>query len=267
MKGTQMVEVLECYDCGYRGPRHTFPMDFPDEMPEDERQKYPSQVVCCGRCQSLEVGEPPPPPGDGVTTLNLTRVPPRWQAHALRVIDTRDVGCFMFLVGNHQRLAFVVDNRCFLQSRGLYEEALLKAFIGGKISLHGWPLERLLALLAEADPVRLRAAGDPLPEPAPTTLYRGVAGRGRARRVRGLYWTGLLDEACWFALWTPLPDPAVYQIPFEASVVLAYGQGTPGDDYLVRLPPACRPQRVDLTLEEIEARKARFVSLVNNAGS
>jgi hypothetical protein len=125
----------------------------------------------------------------------------------------------------------------------------------------------LLALLTEADPVRLRAAGDPLPEPAPAMLYRGVAGRGRARRVGGLYWTSVLDAACWYALWTPLPNPAVYQIPFEASVVLAYGQATAGDDYLVRLPPVCRPQRANLTLEEIEARKARFDSLMNNVGS
>jgi len=60
----------------------------------------------------------------------------------------------------------------------------------------GWPSTPMVVVNScgqdyeffQADRARLRALGDALPGPGPFTLFRGVAGRGAKRRVRGLSW-------------------------------------------------------------------------------
>ena len=103
-----------------------------------------------------------------------------------------------------------------------------------------------------ADSERLRACGDPLPGHGPFTIFRGVAGRGSARRVRGLSWTGSQERAEWFAqrLARILPNPAVFKVTVSEADVIAYvhsgKQGRGEEEFIVLLPQSSRPVRVPL---------------------
>ena len=104
-----------------------------------------------------------------------------------------------------------------------------------------------------ADPQRLGWIEHARPDPPPTTLYRGVAGRGRARRLRGLSWTSSLECACWFARRFDQPDPAVFSIPFVPRQVVMYLDDRNEDEYVTIVPKAQRLTRVPLTPEAMAA--------------
>jgi hypothetical protein len=128
------------------------------------------------------------------------------------------------------------------------------AFIGCRVNHREWPEETLDFLFGIADCPKLRAAGDPLPDPGPLLLYRGVAGTGKARRLRGYSWTGSLDIACWFATRLDLPSPAVFTASIQAEEVLAYHDGRSEQEFI------CRPKRVTrmkMGLDEISERAKR----------
>lgn len=103
-------------------------------------------------------------------------------------------GVFSYL-GNGPAMCFTFDNLRLLKERGLYEKALLLAYQGAKVNLSGWSPDIIKWMFSEADPAALRSCGGPLPEEDPVTLYRGVAGKGRQRRVSGLSWTTSLGVA------------------------------------------------------------------------
>jgi len=110
--------------------------------------------------------------------------------------------------------------------------------IASKTSYWYWDLQQLRSLVARADQARLRAAGDPFPEQPFYVLYRGVAGAGRQRHIRGLSWTSPLAQAQWFARrWDDLPDPAVYVVRVPAEHVWAYTNEHQEDEYVLLLPP------------------------------
>jgi hypothetical protein len=99
-------------------------------------------------------------------------------------------------------------------------------------------------MFTRADRTKLRAAGDPLPGAGPFTVYRGVAGRGPARRVRGLSWTDDVEKAAWFAQRLPgLSDPAIYRVIVEGNEVFACNFGRGEREFIVY--PKRRPQRLD----------------------
>jgi hypothetical protein len=159
-------------------------------------------------------------------------------------------------------LRFVYDWAPLLKEHGLYETSLLEAYAGCKTNWRSAPLAALDALFQYADRDRLRAAGDPLPTPLPAVVYRGVGGTGRARRIRGVSWTGSLACACWFATRVPLPDPAVYQITLPPSSVLAYVNDRHEDEYLVEplWLVVGRPRRMRLTPDALTAGKEEWVA-------
>lgn len=132
----------------------------------------------------------------------------------------------------------------------MFEEALLDALTSVSVNNHNVPLVDLKALFFHADRNRLRAAGDPLPGPGPFTLYRGVSGKGKARRVRGLSWTASRDIAWWFAKrYTRLcpdyfTDPAVFEVTVDAVEVLVYTQYSNEQEFIVDLPDSIKPVRV-----------------------
>jgi hypothetical protein len=191
-----------------------------------------------------EVGHTPP-------TLWLDPIPAGFRGDAIARLEAGDVLGFLLSADNTSGLDLVAFNFAALQARGLYEQALLEAFISTRVNHHRWPLRTLSRLFGIADRARLRAAGDPLPGPGPFRLYRGVAGRGGARRIRGLSWSLSEEKARWFAdraaLWE-LADPAVYRVTVEASDVLAYvnsdrvGRGE--EEVIVLLPTSAKPVRM-----------------------
>ncbi len=87
--------------------------------------------------------------------------------------------------GNPEKsgLAMVGVGGSDLRALGLYEEALLEAWLYPPVNHGKFPCDLFKVLFEAADADRMRAAGDPLPGPGPFTIYRGVAGRGPARRV------------------------------------------------------------------------------------
>lgn len=175
--------------------------------------------------------------------LWLDPIPPKLRDSAAAALDDGDLIGFFIKASNEHSLSLVYKNMFVLQERGLYEKALLHAFIATRTNNHGWPLDVIRFLFDIADRDRLFEAGDPLPGPGPFTLYRGVAGRGRARRVRGFSWTASLDKAWWFAERFAV-DAAVFQVTVSIVDVLAYSNEREEQEFLVSLPDSVKPVRI-----------------------
>ncbi len=172
-----------------------------------------------------------------MTDLWLDPIPLSLRAQALFAFEDGQVEGFLRLADSEQRLALVVHNR--LLQKQLYEVALLDAFLGTGTNHHRWSLAQLRFLFAVADRTRLRAINDPLPGGGPYTVYRGVAGHGRVRRIMGVAWTGSLERARKFAegYVGRLPNPAVYCVVVDEPHVLYYANQLKREqEFLVLLP-------------------------------
>jgi hypothetical protein len=171
-----------------------------------------------------------------------------WPADLLPALRHRDALRVTTTVAQGEALALVADTWPELKTLGLYEVCLLHALTTGRTSYWHWKLADLHLLVMVADQVRLRAAGEPLPEQPSYVLYRGVAGKGRARHIRGLSWTASLEQAWWFARrWPFLPDPAVYMVHVPAAHVWTYINRRQEDEYVLLLPPRFPVRRMRAT--------------------
>ncbi len=159
-------------------------------------------------------------------------------------------GIFCFMP-NTYCLGFVEDNAIRLLAIGKYEEALLSAHTGTRTNWAHWAIGSIKWLFEMADPDKLRAAGDPIPQQDSYTLYRGVCGKGPKRRVNGYSWTALLDKAVWFAKRFSVlyEDPAVYQVTVQEKDILAVYNGREEKEYILRLPLPARPKRIPMDIE------------------
>jgi hypothetical protein len=112
----------------------------------------------------------------------------------------------------------VWDNRFVLRTMGLYEHALILAVQCG--TWHRRADRR--AMFDFGSRPALRLAGNPLPPGDRFTVYRGVAGEGHDRLVRGYSWT--LDKyvARLFAQLFGGPNPQLYETMIEERHVLTY---------------------------------------------
>lgn len=183
----------------------------------------------------------------GLDRLWVDPIPPWIRAEAIEAFDGGDAWGFLCMAGDEYRMEMVFRNSPALMARGLYEAALLWAYTTVLLNHRNVPRQSVKHLFRLADRGRLRAAGDPLPGPGPFTVYRGVAGRGPARRVRGFSWTTSVERAWWFAhrYAERLSDPAVFCVTVSESAVLAYTNNRTEQEFLVWIPPDCRPQRVE----------------------
>ena len=178
--------------------------------------------------------------------LWLDPIPEMLHAQAIEAFEAGDAIGFLCLASNEDGLALVSRNWIRLLKRGIYEVALLHAFIATRTNNAGVPSSALESLFSWADRAKLLAAGDPLPGPGPFTVYRGVAGRRQYRRERGFSWTTSLSRAQWFAdRYSELPDPAVLQVEVALRHVLAYSNDREEEEFIVRLPRNARPRRVN----------------------
>jgi hypothetical protein len=176
---------------------------------------------------------------DASSEFYLQPIPPELRHKAVTYLADGDVEAFLSTATNEAGLALVFANTEALQRREVYEQALVCAFTSTRTSNRRWTTSVLAELFKQADRQRLRAAGEPLPGPGPFTVYRGVAGCGRARRVRGFSWTLSEERAGWFANRYALPDPAVYQATVDADDVLFYYNGR-SENEIVVLPASLR---------------------------
>ena len=171
----------------------------------------------------------------------------RLKEQAIKAFEDGNASCFLSLAPNTYCLELVVRNAVLLRQRGIFEEALLKAITTTRTNNLTTPLTTLRKLIQFADRSKLLAAGDPLPGSGPFTLYRGVAGRPRDRRVRGISWTGMFVRARWFAQrFGDLEDPAVYKAVVEAPHVAAYvGDYRNEDEFILVLPRSVKVERIN----------------------
>jgi hypothetical protein len=184
-----------------------------------------------------------------VTTTNLwlDPIPRVLREAAADALGVGDVVGFLAKAPNDYGLDLVSFNCRALKERGIYEAALFHALTACRLNNHRWSMYELRYLCEFADRAALRAAGEPLPGAGHFTVYRGVAGRGSARRVRGLSWTFSLPVAAWFARRSAnvfqLPEPAVYRLTVTEAEVLAYANDWDEAELLVLCDKTRRPVR------------------------
>jgi hypothetical protein len=177
--------------------------------------------------------------------LWLDPIPDRFRAEAVAALERGDYLGFRIKADNTFALDLVYFNIRTLKELGIYEPALLDAFIATRTNNLRWPMRELKTMFDQADRERLRAAGSPLPSSGPFTLYRGAAGRGPGRRVRSFSWTSSFQRAAWFARrFSPLlPDPAVYRVTVSEEDVLSYINDRKEQEFIASLPATSRPVR------------------------
>ncbi len=162
------------------------------------------------------------------------------------------VFCYM---PNTYYLNFVYYNIIRLHAIGKYEEALLIAYTGTRTNWAHWPINDIKYLFDLADPDKLCAAGDPIPDQDIFKLYRGVSGKGPKRRVNGYSWTDSLDSAIWFAKRFErfgCENPAVFEIIVSREHILAAMNERNEHEYLLKLPLPKKPKRLSINLGEYE---------------
>ncbi len=185
-----------------------------------------------------------------------------WVPKTLKAWEQGDIieilACHM---PNTAELAFVADNCIALLKMGKYEEALLSAWVDTKTNFASWSTKSIRFMFDLANPEKLRAAGDPIPDKKEFTLYRGVAGKGKARRVNGISWTISPNVAAWFAKRFEslgLGDPAVFKITVPKDLVLAYTEERKESEFLLKLPLPSRPKRLKVMPEPISGAKLPY---------
>jgi hypothetical protein len=192
--------------------------------------------------------------GDDATMtgiLMLDEVHACLRHRAREAFRTRDAGALLSLMDNTRCMRFVWDNLGALRDAEMYEAALFGAYMGTRTNLSGWHLEDLLLMFRLADRERLAVCRDPMPPGETFTVYRGVSGRGRARRVRGLSWTLDLDRAWWFARrLSYLGEPAVFDATVPRSAVFFYTNERKEQEMVLELPRTCRPRRCRVLKKE-----------------
>ena len=113
--------------------------------------------------------------------LWLESIPPEHRQMAVEALDTDNWCRFLHSASsNKDVLELVAFNGDASRERGVYEAVLLYAFMATSLNNRSWSTAELVDMFRRADPIKLRAAGDPLPGAGPFTVYRGVAGRGPA---------------------------------------------------------------------------------------
>jgi hypothetical protein len=187
--------------------------------------------------------------------LDLTLIPCSLWSQAIKCFDDRDASGFLITTDNDSTLAVVFDNLEVLKTAGIYEPALVHAFTNCRVNHGNWNVEVIAFLFDRADKEKLMACGGDLPGAGPFTLYRGVAGLGRQRRVRSFSWTDCLDVACWFACrFKHLAHPAVHTATVEANEILLFDRTT--EHEFVVQPKTSK--KMKLTDAEIRERAARW---------
>lgn len=117
-------------------------------------------------------------------------IPAVLRPKAVEAFEAGNVTGFLCKASNEYGLDLVWRNNLALQSRGIYEKALVDAFIGTRTNNLHWPVSQLTFLFRIANRARLRAAGDPIPGTGPYTrsieVWQMSEVLGASRACRGL---------------------------------------------------------------------------------
>ncbi len=118
----------------------------------------------------------------------------------------------------------VLGDRARLEAAGEFERRLLDAFVGVEGNHHKIDCDELAEVFRSCSRTRLWEAGEPdIIEhwPFPIGVFRGVSGKGKHRRTRGLSWSTSLSAACWFATRYSLVNPEVFVAELSAPEIFA----------------------------------------------
>ncbi len=176
--------------------------------------------------------------------LNLSCVEPELIDLAKKAWAENDIMKVTGYMPNTRRLSFLIDNYWAFKQHDLYEEALLDAYIGTRTNFSRWSVYLINYLFEKADRQKLLECGDPLPGDGPYIIYRGVSGRGAARRIRGISWTGSLERAIWFAKRFYFEKPAVFEATVEKVLVYAYSNERNEAEFLCKIPSDLKLKKV-----------------------
>jgi hypothetical protein len=169
-----------------------------------------------------------------LNTLWLNPIEDESRDRSVSALRNGDVLGFLVHASNGSWINLVSRNHVVLLILGLYEQALLQAFTSTTNNHNMVPQSVLRYLFQVADRQRLRDASQPLPGCGPFTVYRGVAGQGTQRRVRGFSWTASLELAWRFAKRYPwIHNPAVHKAVVEEAQVLAYWNRRQEQEFIV----------------------------------
>jgi hypothetical protein len=135
-------------------------------------------------------------------------------------LDTGDAEQFLMLFGGAWKIGATWHHRRLLARMGMLERCVVISYISAKFDNRSWH-STIMDLFDLCDPVKLKEAADPLPPGDVFTIYRGVNGRGGARRPSGASWSLSPGVAAWFAC-RELQSPAVYIATIPRDAVLFY---------------------------------------------
>jgi hypothetical protein len=163
-------------------------------------------------------------------------------------------------MSSREWMAYATEYMDELIDEGVYEKFLLEAYTGCSLNYHNWDIHELQWMFEMAERDKLLQTGDSLPGPGPFTIYRGVAGVGSERKVRGISWTGNFEKALWFArrFEIILDKPMVYETVVQREQILAYVNSRNEREFLCILPKTHKIKRVWPTKEvkKLETRQA-----------
>lgn len=173
---------------------------------------------------------------------------PALRQDAEDAFETGDAEGFLCMLDNTQGLPCVLDNVHVFKAKGMYEKALVSAYVGTRTNWAHFPLSVIEWAFNQGDRIKLRDAGNPFPPGDSFVLYRGASGRHPFRKVSGMSWTSDLDKAIWFATRYEIAsaDPAVYKTTVHPDEVYCYVNDRSEQDFILR---ARRYQRLDILVE------------------
>jgi len=152
----------------------------------------------------------------------------------------------LICMDNMDGLEWVSRHLDILIDRGTYEKSLLHAYSACRLNWCHYSLLDLRYLFSLADRNKMLLAADPLPDEQIFTLYRGVSGKGKYRRVSGISWTSDISTAKFFAARFKFENPAVYRIQVSRAKIFArlHESYRTENEYLVSFLDGTRPKRV-----------------------
>ena len=167
----------------------------------------------------------------------------------------------------HVMLRTVIENWKALRERGMLPAALVQAIIGCKVNNRRWNPNDIAGYLVcckeQCGMEGIRACGEDPGYAHPETgitLYRGVAGVGRSRKVKGVSWTDDLGVASWYARRLHMPDPAVFATEVCIGEVFCFTDKRCEREYLID-PRYIAVHKLTLSNEQMGGRAGAWMKV------
>ena len=154
--------------------------------------------------------------------LDLTLFPEIAEERAIDAIRNMDAIKFLALAPPEHRLTILYQNQDIIGRCNIMEDAFARAAFYYRVG-NSQDHAILGSLIPRLNRVRLKKLSSSLPGVGPWTIYRGVAGKGRARRERGYSWTLDHERAQYFAgRSADLDSPSILRAVVQEKHILFY---------------------------------------------